>query len=194
MSSGNVLQLVLPILALLGVILLLKGLHGGLTTAPVSLRPMPLMTPTERRTIEYIEQILPWARVHAQCPWEPSWRRMGLNRSQGTTVRKCFPMRDCRLNVSEQGQGQEGAKCQTARYHRSSCKYAPDFSLKTSNAFGFGTRTISGYAHQHLEIRRKESGKSADQHRPIGHQYARAMLSGGEDRVRKLLRPRPEPN
>ncbi|VWX51096.1 DUF2726 domain-containing protein [Novosphingobium sp. 9U] len=89
--TSNLLQLVLPVLALFGVVLLLKGLLGSFTGPTVSVRPMPLMTPAERKTIGYIEQILPWARIHAQVSMGAILApRKGLNRSQAATVRNRF--------------------------------------------------------------------------------------------------------
>lgn len=51
----------------------------------------PLMTSMEQRTIEHIENALPWARVHAQVSMGAILKPVrGLNRSKATSVRNRF--------------------------------------------------------------------------------------------------------
>ena len=91
MTSGSILQTILPILLLLGAVLVLKGVLGGFSAPTLSVRAVPLMTPIERRTIAYIEEALPWARIHAQVSMGAIMApKKGLNRSKAIPVRNRF--------------------------------------------------------------------------------------------------------
>lgn len=66
------------------------GLAGPGRSVP-QVRPVPLMTPAERRVMGYIEQVLPQARVHAQVSMgaimQPS---RGLGAREATIARNRF--------------------------------------------------------------------------------------------------------
>ena len=54
MGSADLIHSLLPVLAILGAVLVVKELLDGFGAATLHVRPMPLMTPTERRTYSYI--------------------------------------------------------------------------------------------------------------------------------------------
>lgn len=106
MGSANLLHSLLPLVAILGVVLVLKGLLGGFGTATLPVRPMPLMTPTERRTLDYIEAALPWARIHAQVSMGAIMApKAGLNRSKAATVRNRFSSKRIDYVVEDRDDG-----------------------------------------------------------------------------------------
>jgi len=91
MVDTYLLRSVVPFLILIGFAVLLKAWLARPSGPTLDVRPAPLMTNVERRTIAYIESALPWARIHAQVSMGAILApKKGLNRSQATTVRNRF--------------------------------------------------------------------------------------------------------
>jgi hypothetical protein len=64
MANASLLHNLMPFVLIIGVAVLLKAWLGGRPSGPtLDVRPAPLMTNVERRTIAYIESALPRARV-----------------------------------------------------------------------------------------------------------------------------------
>lgn len=106
MGSADLIHSLLPVLAILGAVLVVKELLDGFGAATLHVRPMPLMTPTERRTYSYIEDALPWARVHAQVSMGAIMApKAGLNRSKATTVRNRFSSKRIDYVVEDRASG-----------------------------------------------------------------------------------------
>jgi hypothetical protein len=110
LTHGGVLQMVLPLIVIVAALALVRALFSALSGAggagipPV--RRVPLMTPAERRTLGYIEQALPWARVHAQVSMGALLApKKGLNRSEATTVRNRFSSKRVDYVIEDRASG-----------------------------------------------------------------------------------------
>lgn len=106
MDNASLYRNLLPIL----VIVLLAGIAKTLLkrrgVLPTNVRPRPLMTPIERRTLTYIEMAIPWARVHAQVSLGAILApQKGLDRSRSTTVRNRFSSKRVDYVVEEKSTG-----------------------------------------------------------------------------------------
>jgi hypothetical protein len=106
MGNASLLHNLVPFLILIGLAVLLKAWLGRPSGPTLDVRPAPLMTNIERRTIAYIESALPWARIHAQVSMGAILApKKGLNRSQATTVRNRFSSRRVDFVVEDRGSG-----------------------------------------------------------------------------------------
>jgi hypothetical protein len=106
MADTYLLRSVVPFLILIGVAVLLKAWLARPSGPTLDVRPAPLMTNVERRTIAYIESALPWARIHAQVSMGAILApKKGLNRSQATTVRNRFSSKRIDFVVEDRGTG-----------------------------------------------------------------------------------------
>jgi hypothetical protein len=106
MANASLLHSIVPFLILFGIAILLKAWVGRPSGPTLDVRPAPLMTNIERRTIAYIESAVPWARVHAQVSMGAILApKKGLNRSQATTVRNRFSSKRVDFVVEDRGSG-----------------------------------------------------------------------------------------
>ncbi|WP_103727325.1 DUF2726 domain-containing protein [Novosphingobium sp. HII-3] len=100
-------KFILPILIVVAVILIAKSMGARRSSGPtLDVRPAPLMTHVERRTISYIETALPWARIHAQVSMGAILApKKGLTRSKATTVRNRFSSKRVDFVVEDRATG-----------------------------------------------------------------------------------------
>lgn len=114
------LQKLLPVLILIGLVLIAKAWFRRPSGPTLDVRPAPLMTPMERQTIAYIEDALPWARIHAQVSLGAILApRKGLNRSQATSVRNRFSSKRVDYVVEDRRSGKVVMLIELDdRYHR----------------------------------------------------------------------------
>lgn len=97
----------IPILLLLAVVVIATQLAGkgkGIGGLPVE--PRALMTDMERRTIGYIEAVIPTARVHAQVSMGALMKpKSGLNRSAWQTTFNRFSSKRVDFVVEDRASG-----------------------------------------------------------------------------------------
>lgn len=100
MANSSLMHNLAPFVILIAIAVLLKAWLARPSGPTLDVRPAPLMTHMERRTIAYIEAALPWARIHAQASMGAILAsKKGLNRSRATSVRPGSPASGslCRL-------------------------------------------------------------------------------------------------
>lgn len=91
MDNSSLMHNLAPFVILISIAVLLKAWLARPSGPTLDVRPAPLMTHMERRTIAYIEAALPWARIHAQVSMGAILvSKKGLNRSRATSVRNRF--------------------------------------------------------------------------------------------------------
>jgi len=120
MASSNLLHSFAPILVVVVLAVLLKAWLGRSSGPTLDVRPAPLMSNMERRTITYLEAALPWARIHAQVSMGAILApRKGLSRSRATTVRNRFSSKRVDFVVEDKGTGKVILLIELDdRYHR----------------------------------------------------------------------------
>ncbi|MFC0205310.1 DUF2726 domain-containing protein [Novosphingobium soli] len=143
MASSSLVGMMVPLLILIGLVALLKGFLARPSGPTLDVRPVPLMTNIERRTMTYIEGALPWARIHAQVSMGAILApRKGLNRSQSTTVRNRFSSKRVDYVVEDRASGKVVLLIELDdRYHR------PDQDARRDRmmaAAGYATLRLPG--------------------------------------------------
>lgn len=120
MASSSVLHSLAPLLIVAGLAVLFKAWLSRPSGPTLDVRPAPLMTNMERRTITYLEAALPWARIHAQVSMGAILApKKGLSRPQATTVRNRFSSKRVDFVVEDKGTGKVVLLIELDdRYHR----------------------------------------------------------------------------
>ncbi|MGE4404298.1 DUF2726 domain-containing protein [Pseudomonas sp.] len=139
---GNA-SLLVPMLILIGLAMVLKAWFGRPSGPTLDVRPVPLMTNIERRTMTYIEAAMPWARIHAQVSMGAILApKKGLNRSKATTVRNRFSSKRVDYVVEDRASGKIVMLIELDdRYHR------PDQDARRDRmmaAAGYATLRLPG--------------------------------------------------
>lgn len=120
MDSSSIFHSLAPFLIVAGLAVLLKAWFSRPSGPTLDVRPAPLMSNIERRTITYLEAALPWARIHAQVSMGAILApRKGLSRSQATTVRNRFSSKRVDFVVEDKATGKVVLLIELDdRYHR----------------------------------------------------------------------------
>ncbi|WP_103727489.1 hypothetical protein [Novosphingobium sp. HII-3] len=88
MANSSLIGMMVPLLILVGIALLLKTALARPSGPTLDVRPVPLMTNIERRTMAYNGAALPWARIHAQVSMGAILApKKGLNRTRAGTAK-----------------------------------------------------------------------------------------------------------
>lgn len=150
MANSSLIGMMVPLLILVGIALLLKTALARPSGPTLDVRPVPLMTNMERRTMAYIEAALPWARIHAQVSMGAILApKKGLNRSQSTTVRNRFSSKRVDYVVEDRASGKVVMLIELHdRYHR------PDQDARRDRmmaAAGYATLRLPGSEQQTRE-------------------------------------------
>lgn len=160
MANASLLHSLLPLLILIGIAVALKAWLAGPSGPTLDVRPAPLMTNIERRTIAYIEAALPWARIHAQVSMGAILApKKGLNRSRATSVRNRFSSKRVDFVVEDRGTGKVVMLIELDdRYHR------PDQDARRDRMMA-----AAGYATLRLPASEQPTRESV--HRHIRHAF-----------------------